>query len=76
MTSLIRSASRAPGFRAPSLSSVRPIALLRAAVALSRQRRQLAALDATRLDDLGLTAQDARREAARPFWDAPRHWKA
>ncbi|MCB1398207.1 MAG: DUF1127 domain-containing protein [Rhodobacter sp.] len=76
MTSLIRSASRAPGFRALSLFSVRPVALLREAVALSRQRRQLAALDATRLDDLGLTAQDARREAARPFWDAPQHWKA
>ena len=54
----------------------RNTALLREAVALSRQRRQLAALDATRLDDLGLTAQDARREAARPFWDAPQHWKA
>lgn len=76
MTSLIRSASRARGFRAPAPFALRPLTLLREALALSRQRRQLAALDATRLADLGLSAQDARREAARPFWDAPRHWKA
>lgn len=39
-----------------------------------RQRRALAALPQDRLDDLGLTLDEARREAARPFWDVPQHW--
>jgi len=33
-----------------------------------RQRRALAQLDAARLDDIGLTPTEARREASRPFW--------
>lgn len=43
-------------------------------VALWRQRRQLARLGSERLDDLGLTPQQARREAARAIWDVPQHW--
>ena len=31
-------------------------------------RRQLLRLDARQLDDIGLTAEQARREATRPFW--------
>ena len=38
------------------------------------QRRQLARMDSARLADLGLTADQARMEAARPFWDVPQHW--
>ena len=39
--------------------------------ALARQRRALAGLDAARLRDLGLSADQAAHEAARPFWEAP-----
>lgn len=31
-------------------------------------RRQLLELDARLLDDIGLSAEQARREATRPFW--------
>ena len=44
---------------------------------VARQRRQLARLDAHRLNDLGLTKAEAAVEAARPFWQmpaAPRRW--
>lgn len=34
----------------------------------ARTRRQLACLDPSRLEDLGISAAEARREAARPFW--------
>ncbi len=42
--------------------------------ALARQRAALARLDDTALRDVGLSPEDARIEAARPFWDAPAHW--
>ena len=48
---------------------------MRRAAHLSRQRRALAALDAHLLADIGCTSQQAQREARRPFWDAPRHWR-
>lgn len=43
--------------------------------ALARQRRALNRLDALRLADIGVTGEAARREAARPVWDAPAHWR-
>lgn len=43
-------------------------------IALHRQRRQLAELDAHLLDDIGVSREDALTEAARPVWDAPAHW--
>jgi len=43
-------------------------------LALYRQRRALASLDAKALEDVGLTRDAARAEAARPVWDAPDHW--
>lgn len=43
--------------------------------ALARQRAELAHLDAARLADIGVTEAEARAEAERPFWDAPRHWR-
>jgi len=55
--------------RAPSFFS-----RLRAAMALSKQRRSLADLDDALLKDIGLTREEALREAERPLWDAPRHW--
>lgn len=48
---------------------------LRKAAALARQRHALAALDDAMLRDIGLTRDQAMNEAARPFWDAPRHWR-
>ncbi len=41
---------------------------------LARQRQALARLDDARLHDLGLTRQDALREARRPLWHRPVHW--
>ncbi|GAA6208003.1 hypothetical protein NBRC116601_12960 [Cognatishimia sp. WU-CL00825] len=43
-------------------------------IALRRERNKLAALDARALDDIGLTADQARTEASRPSWDVPQHW--
>lgn len=43
-------------------------------IALRRQRRQLAELDAHLLDDIGVSRDEALTEAARPVWDAPAHW--
>jgi uncharacterized protein YjiS (DUF1127 family) len=40
--------------------------------AAARQRRELANLDERALKDIGLTRDDARVEAARPFWDVSR----
>jgi uncharacterized protein YjiS (DUF1127 family) len=34
----------------------------------SRQRRQLARLDAHMLEDIGLTVEQVREEMAKPFW--------
>jgi uncharacterized protein YjiS (DUF1127 family) len=45
------------------------------ALSTRRQRRQLAQLDARALHDLGLTADQATTEAARPFWDVPAAWR-
>jgi len=42
--------------------------------ALRRQRAQLAQLDSTALEDLGLTRSQALCEARRPFWDVPASW--
>ncbi len=57
-------------------------ARLRAAFVLAGQRHQLAQLDDVLLADIGLTRDEALREARRsPFddgarapWDAPYHW--
>ncbi|MFN3955422.1 MAG: DUF1127 domain-containing protein [Pararhodobacter sp.] len=49
-------------------------ARLERARCLARQRRALLDLDETLLRDIGLSREDALREAGRPFWDAPRHW--
>ncbi len=41
---------------------------------LYTQRRALAQLDDTLLDDIGVSRRDAEAEARRPLWDAPSHW--
>ena len=48
----------------------RPLAMLRRWRRTARERRQLQALNDRMLRDIGLAREDARREAARPFWDA------
>jgi uncharacterized protein YjiS (DUF1127 family) len=52
------------------------LARLRAAFAVRAERRRLAELDDSRLQDLGLTRSDASAEAARPLWDVPARWRA
>ena len=39
------------------------------------QRRKLARLDDEALNDLGITRSEAEREARRPIWDVPSHWR-
>lgn len=41
-----------------------------------RQRQHLQSLDAAALDDIGLSRKDATREANRPIWDVPAHWRS
>lgn len=63
--------------RSSSLSLSRSISLIGATfslLALSRSRQALADLDARALEDIGVTARDARREATRPVWDVPSNW--
>jgi uncharacterized protein YjiS (DUF1127 family) len=40
-----------------------------------RERQQLLRLDASQLDDIGLSRDEAVAEAARPIWDAPATWR-
>ncbi|MBF9034246.1 DUF1127 domain-containing protein [Rhodobacterales bacterium HKCCE2091] len=42
--------------------------------AASRQRAALGQLDAHSLRDIGISAQEAQSEIARPFWQVPGHW--
>lgn len=48
---------------------------LRDMIALSRQRRQLRALDDHMLADIGISRIEAVAEAQKPVWNAPRHWR-
>lgn len=72
-------APRAPTWRPHAAATAR--APLRAALRwlvgawqTRRQRRQLAALELSRLDDLGLSPREALREARKPIWNVPAHW--
>lgn len=38
-------------------------------------RRALSRLDATQLNDVGVTAAEADREARRAIWDVPANWR-
>lgn len=52
----------------------RPRLGLFARLALRRSRARLGHLDDHLLRDIGLTPEQAQREADRSFWDAPAHW--
>ncbi len=43
-------------------------------MAVARQRRALARLNASQLSDIGLSRPQAEAEARRPIWDAPSVW--
>lgn len=67
-----------PVRRAPSAAFGRPRTRLRGLLDyldLRRQRRTLADLSPHQLRDIGLTEEAAKREAARPIWDVPSHWR-
>ncbi len=51
---------------------VRWLSLARHVLGVLQQRRQLATLSDKQLADIGITREQARTEAARPFWDLPR----
>jgi len=58
--------------------NARPISiltLLANGMALARQRRKLARLDASALFDMGISQAEALTEAQRPSWDAPKNWR-
>ena len=57
----------------PTLARMVP-ALFRA-LRLHRSRRSLLALEPHLLRDIGLTPEQAAREALRPLWDAPDVWR-
>jgi uncharacterized protein YjiS (DUF1127 family) len=44
------------------------------ALAVRRERRALAELPPEILRDIGISRNEALREAERPIWDVPRHW--
>lgn len=44
-------------------------------LAVWRSRRALARLDARGLEDIGVSAQEADREARLAAWDVPVNWK-
>ena len=62
-------------FTAKTRSWTNVFAWVRLAAATSSQRRALKGLDLTRLEDLGLSVDEARVEANRPFWDVPGYWQ-
>lgn len=43
-------------------------------LSLWRERNALKDLDQHLLDDIGVSAAEARAEADRPVWDAPHRW--
>ena len=60
--------------RARTLASLSVFGRLGSMMALKRQRRDLANLSDEALVDIGLTREEAVKEAERPVWDAPLHF--
>lgn len=69
----------APRANAPVSFAMRlPVMLLSAlssVMSTRRTRAHLAHLDAAALCDIGITSDQARTEATRPFWDVPATWR-
>lgn len=60
----------------PARARTSVVARLAHAMAVWRQRNRLESLPQHMLRDIGLTEGDVAREASRPLWDAPKHWRA
>ena len=60
--------------RAARVGRLNLFSFIAAALEARRQRRALANLDAHMRHDLGLDADDIRRETDRPIWDVPQSW--
>lgn len=59
--------------RTPARRSV--IATVLSMFRLRKSRADLRGLDPHLLRDIGLTEDDAKREADRPVWDVPSNWR-
>lgn len=68
MATLVRSASA--GIRGRSLGS-----RILGALALRRSRAKLGGLPDHLLDDMGISREEALREASRRVWDVPTWWR-
>jgi uncharacterized protein YjiS (DUF1127 family) len=65
----------APALTCPPALTQRSLLTRLAAIHhLRRSRKALADLSPEQMADIGMTPEQARQEARRPFWDAPRHW--
>ncbi len=63
-------AARQVRVRTPAIG-LRPMARLRLALSVARERAALAEASPELLRDIGVDPADAAREAARPFWELP-----
>jgi uncharacterized protein YjiS (DUF1127 family) len=70
MTSLTRSHAMSPCTN----RRTGPRQMLKAVLATWRSRAHLKQLDAHLLNDVGLTAEEAKKEANSQIWQVPRHW--
>jgi len=52
-----------------------PLSWLALLFAVRHERARLARLDDHTLADIGISRDEAAREAARPVWDVPGHWR-
>lgn len=59
----------------PGSAMLRLMSLMHDLLVLRRQRHRLALLDERMLRDIGISGADARKEAARPMWNPPLHWR-
>lgn len=62
---------RTPALSLPAFRPLKVSLPLRAWLQVAHERRQLAAMSARELRDIGIDPADAAREALRPFWDLP-----
>lgn len=65
--------TNAPARPTPSLSRI--FSTIATIGEVRRQRAALARMDNHLLEDIGLTAREAQKEANRILWNAPQHWK-
>ena len=70
-----RSLARSPARRARRDLFGRLVRRFADARALRRQRTRLVDLEPRMLRDIGVTEDDALREARRTLWDVPEHWR-